>query len=1111
MSSHPPRSKGSPAQNRRGSQAPSPNKSPPRRSSKTPSPTRIYNQSPIRVTSAKSQDGSTKSRNGSTKSRSGSAGKRIGSGKLQSLKRSGSASPLPPILDRKSKKPIGKDQGELTEKGMKIVDMSGQGMTSIPVTVTATRDIGELCLASNNLRILPADIQKLVNLEKLDISKNGLRCVNPEDFSGIPTEFTKLTQLQELKISECNLPFIPPAIWTLCNLKVLDVSRNKINMLLPEVGNLVALQKLNLQQTNITSLPQEIAYCQELEEILLWGNSIESLPETLPEMPKLRKLAINYRSFCSVVDSYMENLLRKGQIRSEHIPNVVFELPALECLDLESTKINHLPDIYNVNLQEFYVSKNFLQNVPDTIYNLKHLRVIDLSHNLIMKIPDDLGQLRSLTFLKLNNNLFEKVPVAIGKLSNLETLDMSNNRIRHLPPEIRSLCRLHTLLLENNNLQALPDSICELTRLETLDVTNNSLKHLPMKLYMLSNLTVAHSYRKLHKRGLWLYQNPLETPPPEIWRTDKPDQIYDFLKKQHIIKIDNLQRQKILMFGESQCGKTSLAYTLVQNKSFLTREKVDKTRVLKQLLWRTDNKVEFLINDFGGDKVYKITYPLFTDSKSLVFVVYDSSTFHEKNYHDMIGKWIDMLVCNAPGTVVKIIGTKSDLDPYTMNYEPQKESIISLVQKQLSVYYKNLTDELNVVERDVELIQAAQSSVDNLRTDAEDAILKLLQVRQRKLIELRSCQLRINPKISIVSSSDGISGIPELISDVEFLVIDKTLFPNAQCKIPEKWEKFKAQLKRHKSTYLLWDKVEEIAENNKISSEEMESCIQHFHDIGDIIWFSDVPGLSEILFQRPRELFNLLGTLFRHDMDDFLNFETCKLFRSRGNFTAEEFVEVRERFLLCGQISRPLLNCFLFYQNVDQNLMSDLLELLPLLDLCYTIPEPESPSGHLFSLPLMVLPWYNTDTELNEIADVWPEKPPNNEKEASVIYSFPFHGTDTIFEKCVSTIQDLVLTRMDWKCAVFATTEDESVLLREGVDIQSCPIIKLTVRGTDFSSILELLTDLVQVINTLLIRHPGIYWKIDFPMKNIDFLSKVTSMPDVKFENTDHMLTAVTS
>ncbi|XP_046559631.1 LOW QUALITY PROTEIN: malignant fibrous histiocytoma-amplified sequence 1 homolog [Haliotis rubra] len=550
---------------------------------------------------------------------------------------------------------------DLTEKGLKVVDMSGQGMTSVPGSLLTAPDIGELCLASNNLRSLPLDIRRLTHLTKLDISRNGIRCTSPQDFGGLPSEMEQLTCLEELKISECNLPFIPPAIWRLISLQYLDISRNKINVLLPDIGNLTRLQRLNLQQTNISSLPPEIAFCQDLEEILLWGNSIESLPETLPEMPKLRTMAINYRSFCGVVDDYMENLLRKGQIKSEHIPVVVFELPSLECLDLESTKLNNLPDVYNLALKEFYLCKNFLQTIPTSIYNLKYLSVLDLSNNLMLNLPEDIGRLRSLQILRVSQNMFEKVPPTIGLLGNLEELNMAGNRIRRLPPEIRGLFKLKTLILAQNDIQSLPNEICDLTELETLDLTGNSIRQLPMKLYLLSKLTVAHSYRKYKKYGLWLYKNPLEQPPPQVWRTEKPEHIYDYLKKLAIIKTENLQRQKILLLGASQSGKTCLANLLALKKSSLTEGLADRTRVLQTMLWKTDNNVEFMLYDFGGDDTYMITTPLFLDSKALVLLVYNCASFTEEDYDTAIGQWIDLLNTQAPGAVVKIIASQCDL------------------------------------------------------------------------------------------------------------------------------------------------------------------------------------------------------------------------------------------------------------------------------------------------------------------------------------------------------------------------------------------------------------------------------------------------------------------
>ena len=113
------------------------------------------------------------------------------------------------------------------------------------------KDVGELDLSSNNIRTIPPDIKKLSTLVHIDLSRNGIRCAHPQDFSGLPKEIASMPNLEILLLSECNLPFVPPAIWLCRNLKVLDISRNKINMLVPDIGNMERLQHLNAQQTSI--------------------------------------------------------------------------------------------------------------------------------------------------------------------------------------------------------------------------------------------------------------------------------------------------------------------------------------------------------------------------------------------------------------------------------------------------------------------------------------------------------------------------------------------------------------------------------------------------------------------------------------------------------------------------------------------------------------------------------------------------------------------------------------------------------------------------------------------------------------------------------------------
>ncbi|XP_060608282.1 malignant fibrous histiocytoma-amplified sequence 1 homolog isoform X2 [Ruditapes philippinarum] len=1059
---------------------------------------------------------------------------------------------------------------DLTADGLKIVDMSGQGMTVLPLSVVGAKDTGELCLASNNLRSLPPELRRLTTLTKLDISRNGIRCTNPNDFSGLPTELKELVNLVELRISECNLPYIPPAIWQLVQLKILDISRNKINMLQPEIGNLTNLQKLNLQQTNITTLPPEIAYCQELEEILLWGNVIESLPETLPEMLKLRTLAVNYRSFCAQVDSFQESeeLLRKGKLTSEHIPLVVFELATLEVLDLENTKINNIPDMSNISLRELYVCKNFLSKVPPSLFNLNHLTMLDMSNNLLNLLPEDIGRVTSLVNLRLSSNRIERIPARIRELVNLQELNLADNRIRFMPTAIGGLKKLKTLLIEKNELSCLPDELCELQNLETLDITENRITALPMKMHKLKNLVTAHSFKRLSKYGLWLYKNPIHQPPPEIWKTDHPTKIFEYLKKLAIIKTENLQRQKLLFFGASGSGKTSLINGLIHRKSLMTRGEGDKTRALVQTPWKTENNVEFMINDFGGDSAYTMIYPMFSDTKGMVLLVYNHGSYSTDTHYNAIGQWLEFLSVHMPGVVVKLVGTHLDtyeefaiedengnisqtpdtlsrtssrssksprrsqlslhsgrslqsaasstkdepmpnLDLKDMSLKEMstptpisrassyiglsksvEELVKTNVERQMQQYAQLLQHEFD------ELEQKIKSGSDGKRSSQ---YIKHLQIQKNQLEFLINNPLRIIPDISLVSNNEGLYGVSSLIESVELMVIDKSLFPFAQRSVPKKWNKMRLALKKHKDYFLPWKQVMMCGKETEVTADELTDCLQYLHDTGEILWFKDIPALSKKVFQKPRILVKMLASIFRHDMEAFLDFEVNKVFLSKGMFSREDFENAKLLFLRNGQISRPLMNCFWFYEELDYEQFNNLVDLAPTLDICYSVPEPTSPTGLLYSYPIVVLPWYNLDKAGQDFAEYWNEALAEFIEPVitNVTYVLPLGLPAGLFEKLSSALQTHATTRIDWKDSIFATTQNEIFKIAlSGNTQKSVPeedtgdiplayhtenLLTLTIAAAtdNKTGATTLLKEMTRMITDLLARAPGLVWNLE--------------------------------
>ena len=424
-----------------------------------------------------------------------------------------------------------------------------------------------LILSSNNLRSLPPEIADLINLEYLDLSKNPLRVKDVDDVKCLPLEMRLLRNLKYLSISECNLRYIPTTVWLCVSLEKLDISRNKINMLVPDVGNLQRIRYLNLSQCNLTTLPVEIGFCSELVEILLMANQIESLPDSLKDCVKLESLRMSYRTFTALLDSYMENLISNGQIRSEHIPIVVFELENLRELDLKFTKINNLPENYLTHLNNLCLDNNYFEKLSElTIKPMSQsLRILSMSKNLFKEIPNEILNLPNIEIIDLSFNQIMNFPNKVN-LPKLKELYLNDNRLQMVSGSASDLQNLEIFNLERNQITNIADSIFELKHLKYFDLSYNKLKHLSPQISKLQLIANSHSYNKLNKTGLWVLGNPLEIPPKNIWQTSNLSKIYEYLSTYYLRNLNYTFYSKLIFLGCSGVGKRSLVNSFFNNQ-----------------------------------------------------------------------------------------------------------------------------------------------------------------------------------------------------------------------------------------------------------------------------------------------------------------------------------------------------------------------------------------------------------------------------------------------------------------------------------------------------------------------------------------------------------------
>ncbi|MDA8597139.1 leucine-rich repeat domain-containing protein [Candidatus Pacebacteria bacterium] len=99
------------------------------------------------------------------------------------------------------------------------IDVSGEGLSSVPSSIFERTNAQALDLSDNNLTgSLPAEVRQLQQLQILDLSNN--------QFTGVPAEIGQLTKLEVLDLSHNQLTGLPYELGNLSNLKVLNLQGN---------------------------------------------------------------------------------------------------------------------------------------------------------------------------------------------------------------------------------------------------------------------------------------------------------------------------------------------------------------------------------------------------------------------------------------------------------------------------------------------------------------------------------------------------------------------------------------------------------------------------------------------------------------------------------------------------------------------------------------------------------------------------------------------------------------------------------------------------------------------------------------------------------------------
>lgn len=392
------------------------------------------------------------------------------------------------------------------------LDLSEMALTELPKSIGDLVHLKQLDLSKNNLQNLPPEIGKLKSLERLNLWSNSLQ--------ELPKELGTLNNLKQLDLEDNHLIEIPRAVFQLTELRILDIEHNSVLEISDEIRRLSALQQLDISRNKLQKVNARISELTHLTVLNLKGNLLRELPSELCEMRKLRQLSLegNLLDEALVEASFEGQKAVQKYFREKYILDKIEEAKTKELvkLDLSNLNITDIPtSIFELqHLKILGLDGNDIWDIPNGITQLKALEVLDLSNNQLVEIPEVLNQMKHLKVIETMGNpltgsgivpkvkmLREEVKkrVQAAKQNHSEVLDLSDCGLSAIPAQVMQMTFLKKLVLgrrykseedfrHRNYLTDLPVTISKLSNLQHLDVTGNALSSLPESIGELTQL-----------------------------------------------------------------------------------------------------------------------------------------------------------------------------------------------------------------------------------------------------------------------------------------------------------------------------------------------------------------------------------------------------------------------------------------------------------------------------------------------------------------------------------------------------------------------------------------------------------------------------------------------
>jgi Leucine-rich repeat (LRR) protein len=400
----------------------------------------------------------------------------------------------------------------------------------LPVALAQMGDLRTLDLSANRILLdtpNAATLTALGNLENINLSRNPL---------SIAPDFSALTSLKALNLSNTQLDQWPTGLRNLTGLHIVDLRNNRLQevpqtLLDPPAAQLEATVRLN-GVTLIEGNDFAPGYWKTLE--LYWRRLATDHPALPgPAHPQGLRLAEDIAELAMVQRMYPDKDTQAARDYVLHLSDEALTRRLQEFELLESQLENHVADNHNrvsidvegrtVNLGAprrlaRIIKACWLQEsgailrippgsgpLPALTADFSHVRTLDLqavhwsdagetflanftqletlsiNHSSLRKLPACIGDMDKLVYLDLSSNsleLDESSAAKLSALSRLKIVNLSQNPLKK-SPDFSAMSELTGLDLHDTGIDQWPAGLLGNTALTALDLRNNHLTEVP--------------------------------------------------------------------------------------------------------------------------------------------------------------------------------------------------------------------------------------------------------------------------------------------------------------------------------------------------------------------------------------------------------------------------------------------------------------------------------------------------------------------------------------------------------------------------------------------------------------------------------------------------------